>query len=227
MSLTCAFYFCIKIIPAMRPVNVLMQILLFSIVPVISWCKKGASPASGKEPVQILILGLKDNVKSNYYVKDMISEETGIWVDSIDLQFNHIIAHNIENFTDKSTCVFIRPDTERFASICNKISVSGEGENSSSDLSHVSREDLQEVLDQADADYLLVLNQHYLKWQEEPMRTVFHIVSYTLYNKDKERVYSGNQYFTSMKLENADKIKQLSRKSATRIASAVAKVIDR
>ena len=54
------------------------------------------------------------------------------------------------------------------------------------DLSAVPTEELQKVLDNADADYLLVLNQHYLKWQDQPLRTLFHIVSYTLFDKDEK-----------------------------------------
>lgn len=55
------------------------------------------------------------------------------------------------------------------------------------------------------------------------MRTVFHIVSYTLYDKDQKEVLSGNQFYTAMKLESADKMKQISRKSTAKIAASVAK----
>lgn len=40
-------------------------------------------------------VGLPDNVKSNYFYKGMIAEETGMKTDSIDLAYNSIIAENI------------------------------------------------------------------------------------------------------------------------------------
>ena len=87
-------------------------------------------------------------------------------------------------------------------------------------------EELQKVLDNADADYLLVLNQHYLKWQDQPLRTLFHIVSYTLFDKDKNEVYRGNNFFTCMNLENPDKLRKSSRKSSSKIASTIIKTLD-
>ena len=40
------------------------------------------------------------------------------------------------------------------------------------------------------------------------LRTLFHIVSYTLFDKDKNEVYRGNNFFTCMNLENPDKLRK-------------------
>ena len=44
---------------------------------------------------KILILGLKDNIKSDYYYKELIAEESGIPQDSLEVVFNRTIAGNI------------------------------------------------------------------------------------------------------------------------------------
>ena len=43
----------------------------------------------------VLIVGLNDNVKSNYFYNKMIAEETGISADSVSAIYNRVIAQNI------------------------------------------------------------------------------------------------------------------------------------
>lgn len=200
--------------------------LLLIHATLISWDKKN-DPADDAREAKVLIVGLNDNVKSNYYYNEQIASETGMKTDSIDQQYNDIIARNIAGATISSPCKFVSGNSDPgYEQLIGKIEVKGEGESCTSSLSNISAEELQQVLAHAHADYLLVLNQHYLKWQEQPMRTVFHMVSYTLYNKEKKQLYSGNQYFTTMNLETPDKIMQLSRKSSAKIASSIARSLD-
>lgn len=181
----------------------------------------------GKSAKQVLIVGLPDNVKSNYFYKGMIAEETGMQADSIVHIYNDIIARNIAAACKASDGRFIPAEgTVVNGQILNEIKVTGEEEATYADLSNVSTEVLQKELKEAGADYLLVLNQHYLKWQEVPFRTLFHIVSYTLFDKDKNELYRGNNYFTSMDLENAAKMEKSSRKSSSKIASSILKSLD-
>ena len=168
----------------------------------------------------------------NYHAKQilivgMIAEETGMKADSIDQTYNTIIAENIAASVKNGDCKFIPANaTQVTGQVLNEIKVNGESEDCYSDLSAVPTEELQKVLDNADADYLLVLNQHYLKWQDQPLRTLFHIVSYTLFDKDKNEVYRGNNFFTCMNLENPDKLRKSSRKSSSKIASTIIKTLD-
>lgn len=211
----------------MKNIRLLSGLLLLMIVPLLSWSKKEVTGKSAEAQAQVLIVGLNDNVKSNYYFKEQIAEETGIQADSIVQQYNDIISRNIMAASANSACTFIPAGKDdSYAELVDKIEVTGEGEDCNSNLSRLSTEELQTALEHAHADYLLVLNQHYLKWQQQPMRTVFHMVSYTLYDKNKKPVLSGNQYFTSMNLEKPERIAQISRKSSSKIASSVAKSLD-
>lgn len=200
----------------------LITALFVVAIPALCWGKKNKEVSDNHHATQVLIIGLNDNVKSNYYYDEMIAEATGMKADSIDQQYNSIISQNIVAAAANSPCKFIAADDP----IAQKIEVKGEAENCAADLSRISSDELKQALDKAQAEYLLVLNRHYLKWQDQPMRTIFHIVCYTLYNKDKKQVYSGTQYFTSMDLESPKRIMQLSRKSSARIASAIANSIE-
>jgi len=169
----------------------------------------------------VLMLGLSDNVKSNFY-KGRITEETGIEMNMIDKEYNAIIMENIMA-SSNGVYKFIPASAEetpvhRWTSL---IKTNGEGDECYSDISLVPSDEYRNTLDMAEAEYLLVLNQHYLKWQERPMRTLFHVVSYTLFDKDKNEVYRGNSYFTSMNLEPPDKLRKTSSKTSSRIASTI------
>ena len=169
----------------------------------------------------VLMLGLTDNVKSNYFPKMIISEETGIMTDMIDKEFNTIIMENIMAAANAS-CMFVPLSVDTFIDEwASLIKVNNDGDECYSDISLVPSDDYHKVLDMAGAEYLLVLNQHYLKWQETPMRTLFHIVSYTLFDKDKDEIYRGNAYFTSMNLERPEKLRKISGKTSSRIAATV------
>lgn len=56
--------------------------------------EEGANKANNNL-VKVLVIGLHDNVESNYFPGSMITEETGIPTDSIDYTYNQIIAKNI------------------------------------------------------------------------------------------------------------------------------------
>ena len=172
-------------------------------------------------PKQILMLGLADNVKSNYFYKGLITEETGIREDAIDMTYNAILMENIGAMS-KEEWVFIPAiQTQDNIKWADRIKTDGDDEACYSDMSDIPLAEFQETLNGTGAEYLLVLNRHYLKWQETPLRTVFHIVSYTLFDKDKKELHRGNHYFTSMQLEQPEKLKVISRKSAARIAATV------
>ena len=171
-------------------IRIFTVMFFLAVASIAANAKESKKEGDNYHAKQILIVGLHDNVKSNYFYNGMIAEETGMKADSIDQTYNTIIAENIAASVKNGDCK------------------------------------LQKVLDNADADYLLVLNQHYLKWQDQPLRTLFHIVSYTLFDKDKNEVYRGNNFFTCMNLENPDKLRKSSRKSSSKIASTIIKTLD-
>lgn len=57
----------------------------------------------------------------------------------------------------------------------------------------------------------------------KPLRTLFHITSYSLFDKNQKEVTRGNNYFTSMNLESKDKLSKDSRKSSSKIVSTIVK----
>lgn len=185
--------------------------------------------ASGKNNavVKVLVVGL-DNVNSNYFPESMITEETGIPEDSIGETYNRIITDNIILANKDKGVAFISSENISDADqLLGNVVVKGENEERYADVEQIDHKNYQQLMDEAQADYILFLNQHYLKWQEKPLRTLFHFVSYSLYDKNQREVTKGNNYFTCMNLEKADRLTKASRKSSSKIASAIVKSIDK
>lgn len=214
-----------KSVMKFRMIGVCLSLLLVSLSASAEENKKEENNHSAAK--QILIVGLHDNVKSNYFYNGLIAEETGMQADSIDWAYNRIIAENIAAAALKGSVRFVPAlGSQIDGRLLNEIQVNGESEESYADLSHVPAGEWQKALDKAGADYMLVLNQHYLKWQDQPLRTLFHIVSYTLFDKEKKEVCRGNNYFTCMNLEQPDKLRKISRKSTSKIASAIVRTLN-
>ncbi len=177
--------------------------------------------------VKVLVVGL-DNVSSNYFPAPMITEETGIPQDSIGDTYNRIITNNIIQTNKNKKYTFVSSENlPNVNELVSDVEVDGEDEETYADLSHVNKDEYNKVLNEADADYVLFLNKHYLKWQDTPLRTLFHFVSYSLYDRNQHEVTKGNNYFTSMNLEKGDKLSKASRKSSSKIASEVIKSINK
>lgn len=174
---------------------------------------------------KVLVIGL-DNVNSNYFPQSMITEETGIPTDSISYTYNKIITNNIIQANKDKGYTFVSPVvSSEINEIIDDIQLKGEEEERYIDLSSIDNNEYHRLIDASNADYVLFLNQHYLKWQEKPLRTLFHFVSYSLYDKNQKEITKGSNYFTCMNLEKADKLSKASRKSSSKIASTVIKSI--
>ena len=185
--------------------------------------EEGANKANNNL-VKVLVIGLHDNVESNYFPGSMITEETGIPTDSIDYTYNQIIAKNIIASNKNKKYQFVTPEkAAAISSLLDKIRLEGEEEERYADLSQVDDNRYEQLIKDTDSDYVLFLNQHYLKWQEKPLRTLFHITSYSLFDKNQKEVTRGNNYFTSMNLESKDKLSKDSRKSSSKIVSTIVK----
>lgn len=147
--------------------------------------------------------------------------------DSVDFIYNQIIAENIAGNTKNKAYKFVLANEDSIpADFFEEVKINENEEECASDLSSVPLDEMRKIMNDADADYLLVLNQHYLKWQDQPLRTLFHIVSYSLFDKDKKEIITGNNFFTCMNLEEPNKIRKMSKKSSVKIASNVIKALE-
>lgn len=173
---------------------------------------------------RILVLSAMDNVTSNYFVTDMLAENTNIQEDSVCYVYNKVIEDNLEALAQKAKLAynFVNGNKQTNASkLLENVRTVGEDENKSSDLSFVNSGELKELLADAGADYLLLLDAHYLKYQELPFKTIFHYVNYSLYDANKEKLAHGSNYFTSINPQTEDQMVKSSKKSTAKMLDLV------
>lgn len=173
------------------------------------------------KPHRILVMGMQDNVKSNYFVTDMLAENTHIQEDSVCYIYNKVIEDNLAQMAQKTkspyTFVYGKDVQDNNQELLEDIQTTGEGENQSSDLAFVNSNKLKGMLEQAGADYLLLLDSHYLKYQEEPFKTIFHYVNYSLYDANKKKLGQGSNYFTSINPQTEQQMIKSSKKSTAKM----------
>lgn len=180
-----------------------------------------ATNANSVKPHRILVMGIQDNVKSNYFVTDMLAENTHIQEDSVCYIYNKVIEDNLAQMAQKNkfpyTFVYGKDVQDNNQELLDDIQTTGEAENQSSDLAFVSSNKLKGMLEQAGADYLLLLDSHYLKYQEEPFKTIFHYVNYSLYDANKKKLGQGSNYFTSINPQTEQQMIKSSKKSTAKM----------
>lgn len=180
-----------------------------------------ATSSNSVKPHRILVIGMQNNVKSNYFVTDMLAEDTHIQEDSVCYIYNKVIEDNLAQMAQKTkspyTFVYGKDVQDNNQELLDDIQTTGEAENQSSDLAFVNSNKLKGMLEQAGADYLLLLDSHYLKYQEEPFKTIFHYVNYSLYDANKKKLGQGSNYFTSINPQTEQQMIKSSKKSTAKM----------
>ncbi len=179
---------------------------------------------------RVLVLSAMDNVTSNYFVTDMLAENTNIKEDSVCYIYNKVIGNNLSAIArkEKSPYSFVDGNQQTNASkLLENIRTIGDDENKSSDLTFVNAGELKNLLADAGADYLLLLDAHYLKYQEQPFKTIFHYVNYSLYDADKKKLAHGSNYFTSINPQTEDQMLKSSKKSTAKMLDLVERTLDK
>ena len=130
---------------------------------------------------RVLVIGAQDNVKSNYFVTDMLAEDTQINPDSVCYIYNKVIEDNLAQLAQKSKANFTYVDGNAIQGTYHDI----------------------------------------LKYQEEPFKTIFHYVNYSLYDGNKKKLAQGSNYFTSINPQSEQQMLKASRKSTAKMLNDV------
>lgn len=108
-------------------IRIFTVMFFLAVASIAANAKESKKEGDNYHAKQILIVGLHDNVKSNYFYNGMIAEETGMKADSIDQTYNTIIAENIAASVKNGDCKFIPANaTQVTGQVLNEIKVNGE-----------------------------------------------------------------------------------------------------
>ncbi len=177
-----------------------------------------------KEGSKVLVLSFGDQFQSNYYPKSMIADKANLGLGEFSSFINEKF---INSFTviNNSKITYVTVEENEVNNIRKLIRLKGEDEEIYTDISMVSDKDYDELMKQYNADYLMVFSQYYLKWQEEPFNTLFHIFNFNIYTQDKKEVYEGKSYFNTFSLNEINNIDKLFEKNIKKNASTFERAI--
>lgn len=188
---------------------------------------KGNSTTGVDAMPKILVIAPDNNVNSDYYVTDMLTEGTGINKDSVSYVYNNVIAAELQQVASKENVIMLNGCANSSASCWQGLQLSSQGEDATVDLSKIDKQKIQQEMLQHDASYLLVLDQHFLKYQEVPFRTMFHFINYSLYDLNNNKLGEGKSYFTSFEPQSAKEMEKSSMKSMKKMVADIAKIIEK
>ena len=92
-------------------IRIFTVMFFLAVASIAANAKESKKEGDNYHAKQILIVGLHDNVKSNYFYNGMIAEETGMKADSIDQTYNTIIAENIKHTATTTMEMSENPDS--------------------------------------------------------------------------------------------------------------------
>jgi hypothetical protein len=194
---------------------------IFAGIAFISMTSMTAEAGKG----HVLIITAADNIKSNHYYDDYIAKEMGVSVDSLDYYFNGSVTRHLQSLHEGALEYTLLSENDQPA-VKEDIEISGEAEGSVASVDKMSLEEYHSLLEKNHTEFLLVINQHYLKKMESgTMNTVFHIVSYTLFDKDKKQLNTSSLYYSTIKLDKPNKMESQLKKTAAKMASKLEKVV--
>jgi hypothetical protein len=187
--------------------------------------KKKQDNNGGESGVVVLVVGFGNNVNSNFFPRVDMAQKMGVRQDEIDSLLNQKL---LEGFSDVSVknIDFINPsDFSLISQTRNCFEFTGDPGYIQPELIVAFEAQIQDLLELYNADYLLLYNQYYLRWQEEPVRTLFHIFSYTVFNKKMQAVSKGQEHFNTFSLVDSDEMKKLMHRMVKKNTQHVSRLI--
>jgi hypothetical protein len=182
---------------------------------------------STESGVVVLVVGFGDNVNSNYFPRVDMAVKMGVAQDKIDSLLNHKLWEGFAGVNLKNIS-FINPsDYSMISKTRNYFQFTGDPGDIRPELISSFETQIQELLEIYNADYLLLYNQYYLRWQEEPVRTLFHIFNYTIFNRKMQAVSKGQEHFNTFSLVNSDEMKKLMQRMVKKNTQNVSRLISK
>jgi len=175
----------------------------------------------------ILVVGFAGNINSNFLPKQMVAERLEVCTQTIDSVLHEKLLQGFGNLSRNPNLKFIVPESiEEASRIRNVFTFNGDGENMYPVLSETNEMEFRAVMDQYNADYIMVFAQYYLKWRDEPFQTFFHILNYSLINRNLKEINRGNEFFTTFIGFNAQDVEKQMSKLIRRSAANVRRTIN-
>jgi hypothetical protein len=199
----------------------LLVVFLFSLFSVYAGNRE-------QEPIHsdiVLVTPGKVNISSDFYPLDMIAESLKLKQDSLSQLLNGMVINHLK---EKSPRFFSLSDKENSNAIIRNIRTKIEIHKQSddrykADLSNVPDIDFQGLLAQYGANYLVVISGYFIHPTTKPFQSVFHSISFSVFDAQKKLVFEGIQRFNTYNLDSFAELQEAHRKSSKRTVQEILK----
>ncbi|MCC8152828.1 MAG: hypothetical protein LIP01_00590, partial [Tannerellaceae bacterium] len=175
------------------------------------------------ESARIAFLGVPmHNLRSNYFTNDLLAEKMDAPEDAIDEVFSKNFFTLLEKActrTNKMEAVYCC--CEDAQSILKTVDFIEEGDGIKSDFSTVPAESIDALLEKTMADYIVLIDQYYVKKEGYPYNNISHIISYSVYDENRTIVSQGRHHFTSLDMDELSRYNKQFSKAAHKLIAKI------
>ncbi|MDR2120903.1 MAG: hypothetical protein LBP64_08555 [Tannerella sp.] len=169
----------------------------------------------------ILFAGLKGcYFSSDYYTADRIAENFGVATDATDEFINREFYNAFADAAVKQSLRLSACD-DAAARLVAGLRYDYDGDVLYSNLSEIDEEEYRRVMQDAQAAYLLVIDQYYIKKEVYPYDSFTHMFHYSVYDASKARVYDGHYRFVAFDLGTLPLLQKQIRKAADKCLRSI------
>jgi hypothetical protein len=168
----------------------------------------------------VLVVGFdRNNLVSNYYGNDYLSQKNGVHEDSIHYYYFTSICQKLSSLTGVNyKGIDNLQDMGRFHLNIHVEDQQGNAVN----IKESTTNFYTNLLKGYNSEYLLYLRQYQINWSGEPFNTNVHLLDYSLFDKNKNEILSGQIF-----LDSKDVSPIFSQKHAERQLKQLVSRIDR
>ena len=128
----------------------------------------------------ILVVGFANNVLSDFFPKVSLAENINVAPDQFDAMLHRKLVSGFGSLPNGTHNFIVVEDYVKTLQIRQMLHLKGEKPELHTDPSSSGTQALKQIMQQYQADYLLVFRQYHFKWQDEPFNSLFHILNYSV-----------------------------------------------
>jgi hypothetical protein len=163
---------------------------------------------------KILFVGLKGcYFSSDYYTGDQIAENFDVAPDAVDEFINDEFYGAFRDVAGKKNLHLSLCD-EAAAQMISSLRYDYDGDVLYSNLSDIDEQEYRSVLQRSQAEYMLVIDQYYIKKEIYPYDSFTHMIHCSVYDASKNKVYDGHYRFTAFDLGSLPLLQKQIKKAA-------------
>jgi hypothetical protein len=174
----------------------------------------------------LLVVGFGDQVHSNYYPRIDIAQKLETGLDNLDITLNQKFLDSFNGLRNNRVNLVKVKSYDDISAFRRMFSFVGSEDELSLVPTEVDELKLGALIKHYEADYIIVYSQYYLKRQEAPFNTLFHIFNYKLFDNEMNELMKGQEYFNTFDLVSADELSKQFQRAIRKNMSSIARHLD-